>query len=60
MQRYKSLDAMNKEMVWKTGKDEVPRLKYVTDDKLLDIPMLAPFVYRKHDQPVESKVPPRK
>ena len=51
---------MNKEMVWKTGKDEVPRLKYVTDDKLLDIPMLAPFVYRKHDQPVEPKAPPRK
>ena len=55
---YKGLDKMNKEMVYKTGEDEVPRLKYITDEKLLDIPMLAPLVYRKH-KPEEPKAPPR-
>ena len=50
MTQYRDLDEMNKEMVGKTGKDELPRLKFVTDTNLLDIPMLAPFAYNKANQ----------
>lgn len=53
--QYRELDEMNQQMVWKTGKDELPRLKYMTDTNLLEIPMLAPFAYRNANKQLAQK-----
>lgn len=60
MDKYQELHLVNSDLTASTGEDRLPMLKYITDNTMLDMPVLAPLVYHKYKGAGSNAAAPQK